>query len=72
MLFFLIGVIGAIDGCHFRCKIPVAQHDSYQDRKFQHSISMQAICDANMIITNISVGFPGSVHDARVSISTIL
>ncbi|KAK5642161.1 hypothetical protein RI129_008328 [Pyrocoelia pectoralis] len=33
--------IGAIDGCHINCKISKEQHDSYQDRKFNHSITLQ-------------------------------
>ncbi|KAJ8913572.1 hypothetical protein NQ315_013977 [Exocentrus adspersus] len=60
------GVIGAIDGCHIAFKAPVDQHDSYQNRKFFHSINLQAICSASKIFTNIFVGFPGSANDARV------
>lgn len=64
--FLLLDVLGAIDGCHIRCKIPKQQHDSYQDRKFDHSITLQGICTADRLFRNISVGCPGSVHDARV------
>ncbi|XP_031350018.1 protein ANTAGONIST OF LIKE HETEROCHROMATIN PROTEIN 1-like isoform X2 [Photinus pyralis] len=59
-------VIGAIDGCHITCKIPKEQHDSYQDRKFCHSITLQGVCISSRLFTNISVGYPGSVHDARI------
>ncbi|KAK9728826.1 DDE superfamily endonuclease [Popillia japonica] len=60
-------VIGAIDGCHVTCKIPYGQHDSYQDRKFNHSIPIQAACTTERIFTHISVGYPGAIHDARES-----
>lgn len=60
------GIIGAIDGCNIKCKVPCAQQDSYLDRKFSHSIKLQAISTSNRLFTNVSIGFPGSVHDARV------
>ncbi|KAI4464145.1 hypothetical protein MML48_4g00017245 [Holotrichia oblita] len=63
----VLDVIGAIDGCHVTCKIPYEQHDSYQDRKFNHSITIQAACTTERIFTHISVGYPGAIHDARVS-----
>ncbi|XP_018566332.1 putative nuclease HARBI1 [Anoplophora glabripennis] len=59
-------VIGAIDGCHIDCTIPQGQHDSYQDRRLNHSITLQGISSSSRIFINIFVGFPGSVHDARV------
>ncbi|XP_016104019.1 putative nuclease HARBI1 [Sinocyclocheilus grahami] len=35
------------------------------NRKSFHSISVQMICDANCLITNLEVMWPGSVHDSR-------
>lgn len=60
-------VIGAIDGSHVKCQVPFSQHDSYQDRHFHHSITLQGICTSSKIFTDISVGWPGSMHDSRVS-----
>ncbi|CAI6353400.1 unnamed protein product [Macrosiphum euphorbiae] len=59
-------VIGAIDGCHISVKVPSSEQDSYTNRKMTKSIIVQAICTSNKIFTNICVGYPGRVHDARV------
>lgn len=57
-----------IDGCHIRAKVPIDQHNSYQDRKFQHSVSILVVCDVDKLLLNVVTGFPGSLHDARVKI----
>ncbi|KAL4153210.1 hypothetical protein QTP88_001043 [Uroleucon formosanum] len=59
-------VIGAIDGSHIRIDKPSSDPDSYYNRKKYFSIHMQAVCDHRNKIRNIYIGFPGSVHDARV------
>uniref|UniRef100_A0A8C2JJH1 Putative nuclease HARBI1 n=1 Tax=Cyprinus carpio TaxID=7962 RepID=A0A8C2JJH1_CYPCA len=55
--FFLLrnmpNTIGAIDCTHFI------------NRKGRHSINVQLVCDADLIITNCVVKWPGSVHDAQ-------
>ena len=60
------GVIGLIDGSHL--EIPMQSQDkaAYINRKGFPSIVLQGICDHELKFTNINVGFPGSVHDARV------
>lgn len=60
------GIIGAMDCCNIHFKAPLAQQDSYIDRKMQHSIKLQGIATANKLFSNVFVGFPGSAHDARV------
>jgi len=59
-------VIGAIDGSHFCIKAPLDQQDCYTDRKLNKSIIMQAICTSNFLFTNVNIGYPGRLHDARV------
>lgn len=59
-------VIGAIDGCHIDIKAPKENSASYLNRKGKTSMLLQAVCDHNYIFTDCFVGFPGSVHDARV------
>ena len=53
-------------GCHL--EIPTQTHDkaAYINRKGFSSIILQEICDNELRFTNVNVGFPGSVHDARV------
>lgn len=40
--------------------------DEYINRKGNYSLHMQGICDENSRFIDIFVGYPGSVHDARV------
>lgn len=60
------GVIGAIDGSHISVKVPSSEQDSYTNRKMTKSIIIQAICTSNKIFTNVCIGYPVRVHDARV------
>ncbi|KAL4127339.1 hypothetical protein QTP88_011514 [Uroleucon formosanum] len=59
-------VIGAIDGSHIHIDKPSSDPDSYYNRKKFFSIHMQAVCDHKNKIRSVFIGFPGSVHDARV------
>jgi len=59
-------VIGAIDGSHFCIKAPLDQQDCYTDRKLNKSIIMQAICTSKFLFTNVNIGYPGRLRDARV------
>lgn len=58
---------GAVDGCHIRIKCPGGPdgHD-YNNRKLFPSVVLQAVCDHQGRFIDIFVGYPGSVHDARI------
>ncbi len=58
--------VGAIDGCHIRLKPPATTAQCYLNRKLFHSIQLQAITDHLGKFIDVFVGYPGSVHDARV------
>lgn len=58
--------VGAIDGCHVRIKAPSVDAACYFNRKLFHSVQLQAICDHQGRFLDVFVGYPGSVHDARV------
>ncbi|GLV38138.1 uncharacterized protein CBL_10105 [Carabus blaptoides fortunei] len=60
------GIIGAIDGCHIKIDRPEIDPDSYINRKGYYSIQMQVVCDNELKIRDVFVGYPGSVHDSRV------
>ncbi|KAJ8911920.1 hypothetical protein NQ315_016261 [Exocentrus adspersus] len=60
------GAIACIDGTHIKLDTPSDDPDSYLNRKKYHSIQMQVVCDSNRKIRDVFIGFPGSVHDARV------
>ncbi|XP_021373738.1 protein ANTAGONIST OF LIKE HETEROCHROMATIN PROTEIN 1-like [Mizuhopecten yessoensis] len=59
-------VLGAIDGTHIRIKPPHEHAPDYINRKKFHSILLQGVCRENRMFTDINVGWPGRVHDARV------
>jgi hypothetical protein len=59
-------VAGAIDGTHIEIKAPFEYHEDYVNRKGFHSVQLQAVVDSSMRFTDVFVGYPGSVHDARV------
>ena len=60
------GIIGAIDGSHIPIIAPNEYHENFINRKSFHSIVLQVVCVVRMIFLDIVVGWPGSVHNARV------
>ena len=59
-------ITGAIDGCKIECKAPEENKEDYFDRTHSYSVNLQAIVDASPKFLDISEGYPGSLHDARV------
>ncbi|XP_065435126.1 uncharacterized protein LOC135977904 [Chrysemys picta bellii] len=57
---------GAIDGTHIPILSPEHQATDYVNRKGYFSMLLQALVDHKGRFTNINVGWPGKVHDARV------
>ena len=61
-------VIGALDGTHINlleapCKI---NKDVYFTRKRRYAIHLQAVVDHRGLFTFYDIGYPASVHDAKV------
>ncbi|XP_068719211.1 uncharacterized protein [Montipora capricornis] len=57
---------GAIDGTHIPIIAPKEDHTDYVNRKGYHSVVMQAVVDCNYLFRDVVIGWPGSVHDARI------
>ena len=57
---------GAIDGSHIPIQAPKLNHTDYYNRKGWYSIIIQAVVDSDYLFRDINIGWPGSVHDARV------
>lgn len=58
---------GAIDICHVRIKPPSGPDGRcYLNKKLFTSIILQAVCDHEGRFLDTYVGWPGSVHDAKV------
>ena len=59
-------MLGALDGSHIRIDRPQEDHISYYNRKKFYSIQVQALVDHKCKFRHVFIGYPGSVHDARV------
>ena len=63
---------GAVDGTHIRIIAPRDNPLDYYNRKGAHSIVLQALVDYEYKFMNIYVGWPGSVHDARILANSVV
>ena len=59
-------VVGCIDGTHVRIKAPSEAEEAYVNRKGVHTVNIQAVCDADMKVTNVVAKWPGSAHDSFI------
>ena len=57
---------GAIDGSHIPISVPVECQSDYYNRTGWYSIVVQAVVDHQYLIRDVCIGWPGSVHDARI------
>ncbi|XP_025095646.1 uncharacterized protein LOC112564788 [Pomacea canaliculata] len=55
-----------IDCTHIPIRRPSENEQIFVNRKGQHTINVQLMCDADLIIRHCVVNWPGSVHDARI------
>ena len=62
----MIQCAGSIDGSHIPVSPPSLNHTDYDNRKGWYSILVQAVVDHKYMFRDLCVGWPGSVHDARV------
>ena len=58
--------MGAIDGSHIPIIAPHKNHRDFCNRKGYYSIILQGTVDSFGQFIDVVVGWPGSVHDARV------
>jgi len=59
-------VVGSIDGSHIRIDKPSEDPVAYINRKHYFSIHMQGAVNEQKKFLDVFIGYPGSVHDARV------
>ena len=59
-------VLGCIDGTHVPIVAPSENEPIYVNRKNEHSINIQAICDSNLKFIDVVARLPGSTHDAFI------
>ena len=68
------GCVGAIDGMHIECVVPVAVASAYCNWKGFPTQNVMAVVEFEMKFTYIVAGWEGSAHDARIlniAISTL-
>ena len=58
-------VVGVLDCTQIRIQAPTENESAYVNRKNQHSINVQLMCESNYRISNAVIQYPGSVHDSR-------
>ena len=60
------GVLGCVDGTHIPIIAPSVDEYAYVNRKNFHSINVQAVCDYNMIFTDVVAKWLRSHHDSFI------
>ena len=63
---FFNNCLGAIDGVHIPASVPTHQAAAYWNCKGFLSQNVLGVCDFNMKITYVHVGWEGTAHDSRV------
>ena len=61
---------GSIDGSQIPVRAPALNHTDYCNKKWWYSIIVQAVVDHNYLLTDLYIGWPGSIHVARVLASS--
>ncbi|XP_052778725.1 putative nuclease HARBI1 [Mya arenaria] len=59
-------VLGCIDLTHVRIRAPTHNEADFVNRKGFHSVNIQMVCDARLIIMDVVAKWPGSVQDSRL------
>ncbi|CAJ1078313.1 putative nuclease HARBI1 [Xyrichtys novacula] len=60
-------VLGCIDCTHIQIQAPPGPVErDFVDRRNNHSLNVQMICNSKLLITNMEAKWPGGVHDARI------
>ena len=60
-------VPGETDGTHIEILTPYSDSKvDYFSRKQRFTVNTQAVIEANLEFLDVAIGYPGSVHDARV------
>ena len=66
MKYSLPGIYGFIDGSHIPIKGRTANREAFINCLGYSSILLQAVCDSTSKFIHTYVGWPGSIHDARM------
>lgn len=64
--------IGAIDGTHVHVTVPCERRPVHFNRHGYTSQNVMAVCDFDMRFTFVCTGWPGSAHDTRILLDTLV
>lgn len=59
-------LLGMIDTTDILIKEPLRHLAAYTNQKSTTSVKIQGVCDSRKFVLDISAGWPGSMHDARI------
>ncbi|CAG4966662.1 unnamed protein product [Parnassius apollo] len=59
-------VLGYIDGTHIKLKKPTQHEELYVNRKGEHTLNAQMVCDSSLKILNVCARYPGATHDSFI------
>jgi hypothetical protein len=59
-------ILGMIDTTDILIKQPLRHLAAYINRKYTTSVKIQGVCDSRKYFLDISAGWLGSMHDARI------
>ena len=65
-IFIVISFVGALDASEFEVRQPLKQLPAYTSRKCKTTIKVQAVATLDLVFIDVSVGWPGSIHDSRI------
>lgn len=66
IILFSLLCIGAIDSFEIEIRQPLNRLAAYTSRKCKTTVKVQAVATWDLKFIDISVGWPGSMHDSRI------
>ncbi|KAK4881335.1 hypothetical protein RN001_004654 [Aquatica leii] len=66
------GVVGAIEGTDIIIRQPINNAINFYNRKEQHSIILQGVCDDNRVFTDVFIGIPDKFHKTQAFRNSLL
>ena len=66
IIYFSLLCIGAIDGFEIEIRQPLNRIAAYTSRKCKTTVKVQAVATWDLKFIDVSVGWPGSMHDSRI------